>query len=323
MRHRYLDVLKGILIIFVVIGHGAFMKFPELHRIIYWFHIPVFFILNGYLTDWNKKSIGEFCRGKFQAYAIPYIAFSTFFILISPNKLMNIVRMLLGGNYNITWYSYPFWFINTLFISVCLYKVLYNTFGEGGRFSVAIISWILVHLFTKFGFRLSMPWGIEYSMIAIPYIEIGAIIRRLCSVENLKLNRGKRTALSIIGLTIFFIADGLLELDYELNIQAYIVQNIALDIIVPLFFFFFLIEVSVIFSRWNIIELVLEKLGKASLVILFSHAAVMRISKELMPDMLEENQIALLSVVIALLIGSVLWCIFSKNYCMKKVFLGK
>ena len=47
VRKVEFDILKGILIIFVVIGHTN-LKIPYFD--IFWFHMPAFFMVSGYLT---------------------------------------------------------------------------------------------------------------------------------------------------------------------------------------------------------------------------------------------------------------------------------
>ena len=48
-----INILKGILIITVVIGHSN----PQLKisNIIYWFHMPAFFMISGYLFNKEKS----------------------------------------------------------------------------------------------------------------------------------------------------------------------------------------------------------------------------------------------------------------------------
>lgn len=52
-REDWIDVLKGIMIIFVVIGHSWF----PYSQYIYWFHMPVFFMISGYLFKPQKTTI--------------------------------------------------------------------------------------------------------------------------------------------------------------------------------------------------------------------------------------------------------------------------
>lgn len=46
-RKPEFDILKGILIIFVVIGHSS-IHIPYIN--FFWFHMPAFFMITGYLT---------------------------------------------------------------------------------------------------------------------------------------------------------------------------------------------------------------------------------------------------------------------------------
>ena len=78
-RHRieYLDIAKGILIFLVVLGH----LMPEeeiLHIWIYSFHIPAFFIIDGFLLNYRQFENKEFKtivhRG-IKHLIIPYIIY--------------------------------------------------------------------------------------------------------------------------------------------------------------------------------------------------------------------------------------------------------
>ena len=52
-RNIELDILKGIMIIFVVIGHTN-IAIPFMD--VYWFHMRAFFLISGYLAK-NKGSV--------------------------------------------------------------------------------------------------------------------------------------------------------------------------------------------------------------------------------------------------------------------------
>lgn len=47
VRKPEFDILKGLLIVTVVMGHTSF-KIPLIDA--YWFHMPAFFMITGYLT---------------------------------------------------------------------------------------------------------------------------------------------------------------------------------------------------------------------------------------------------------------------------------
>lgn len=51
VRNKKLDMVKGILILLVVLGHG---KEGIIHDIIFLFHMPLFLILSGFFLSREK-----------------------------------------------------------------------------------------------------------------------------------------------------------------------------------------------------------------------------------------------------------------------------
>lgn len=126
------DILKGILIVLVVIGH-AIVSDTALHKVIFWFHMPAFFMITGYLTTrWNnsRKTIIR----RIKRLVVPYFSYSVLlFCLFHPEPLVkNIARVLYAGHMNITTYSYPFWFVNAMFVALCLHSFLLTKVNKGG-----------------------------------------------------------------------------------------------------------------------------------------------------------------------------------------------
>lgn len=117
IRRIEFDILKGILIVFVVIGHSQIST--ELHRIIYWFHMPAFFLVNGYLSN-NYTLNWDNIITKFKRLIIPYLSFSVvLYIIFQPEPIWkNFLRVILGGSINTTSYSYP------TSLSICIAVIL-------------------------------------------------------------------------------------------------------------------------------------------------------------------------------------------------------
>lgn len=124
-RLREFDILKGLLIICVVIGHTV--KTPYIN--VFWFHVPAFFLIAGYFAkipannpltnkeQWRKWA----CR-----FIVPYLSWSTIlYCQFRPEGILkNLVRTLYGGLNNVTLYSYPFWFVNALLLSTVFFSSL-------------------------------------------------------------------------------------------------------------------------------------------------------------------------------------------------------
>ena len=65
------NIIKGILILLIVLGHNHFF----LSGYISTFHVPIFFMISGYLFS-NKKGYKQFIKSKFDSLIKPYFFFS-------------------------------------------------------------------------------------------------------------------------------------------------------------------------------------------------------------------------------------------------------
>lgn len=57
----WIDIFKGILIIFMVIGHSTTWG----SSYIYAFHMPAFFFISGYTTNYDKYDFISYFKHKF------------------------------------------------------------------------------------------------------------------------------------------------------------------------------------------------------------------------------------------------------------------
>ncbi|MSS10114.1 acyltransferase family protein [Clostridium sp. WB02_MRS01] len=122
-RIGYIDVCKGIAIILVIVGH-TIQSDTYLHRLIYSFHIPVFFFISGMFLNLCKYQIGDirftiFAR-KNLVLIFTYVFYSCLFLLFDfvriifigyPIKkiILNFWLFFTTSGINVLW------FISTLF----------------------------------------------------------------------------------------------------------------------------------------------------------------------------------------------------------------
>ena len=69
-RIQWIDIAKGIGIILVIIGHVSINA--NINDFIYSFHMPLFFIISGFLYKPKKN----FVKNKVRSILIPYFVFS-------------------------------------------------------------------------------------------------------------------------------------------------------------------------------------------------------------------------------------------------------
>ena len=98
-RLIHIDIAKGILIIFVIMGHTDFGESLNImHKLILWFHMPAFFIISGLFFENSNQSLTNNLYKKYvQRYVVPYFSWCILGYFIFPFEPIykNIVRILL------------------------------------------------------------------------------------------------------------------------------------------------------------------------------------------------------------------------------------
>lgn len=121
-RIDYLDIAKGIGILFVVLGHNHIkQEYPIVYQVVYSFHMPFFFLLSGMFFK-QEYSFLELVQRRFNSLLKPFIAYlvivysaSIFFTKIDlPTILGRIPKALYAGPNTLEWV--PLWFLPHLFL---------------------------------------------------------------------------------------------------------------------------------------------------------------------------------------------------------------
>ena len=106
-RIEYLDIAKGIGILLVVLGHNDFEVISVfVQRLIYSFHMPLFFFLSGYFLN-AAIPFFEFVKKRFNSLLKPYLftIFLIYFTSVSFEKMgfntaiQRTIKSLYGSGY--------------------------------------------------------------------------------------------------------------------------------------------------------------------------------------------------------------------------------
>lgn len=98
-RIEWIDIVKGIGILLMVIGHAGVSS--QIKVWIYGFHMPLFFILAGYLYSmfdnerYGKLGFAYMLRRKTEAYLIPYMVL--FFANLFIQTMLELLKNQGGG----------------------------------------------------------------------------------------------------------------------------------------------------------------------------------------------------------------------------------
>lgn len=124
-RIKLIDVLKGILIILVVYAH---YKENTAHYIIFLFHMPLFFMISGFLLTREKAVSVSYISRKVKFLSLPYFCY---FVLEWLSKrdfsFVSFGRLLWGGR-SISWGVY--WYITCLIAALFIFCFLLRNFSD-------------------------------------------------------------------------------------------------------------------------------------------------------------------------------------------------
>lgn len=179
-RIEYIDIARGIGILLVVMGHNDFaVVSPFVYKVIYSFHMPLFFFLSGYFLN-PAVDFWTFFKKRFNSLLKPFFftIFLIYFFSISFEKMSfqtaigRIIKSLYGTGYYLDWVQ--LWFLPHLFV-VSLYAYLF--YKTAGRINNRIVRWLIllatlmiasIYLLSFYPFPLSML-GKEYELFGLPF----------------------------------------------------------------------------------------------------------------------------------------------------------
>lgn len=134
----HVDYAKAIGILLVVLGHVNLVipksdhTFYSLVRIIYSFHMPLFFVITGFLLGYKdsiskKDAVPALKAGRlFVRLMVPYFIYSAIYILVSYYRYGNADDHI-GAMITATWTTMgnaPLWFLATLFFARLVFHFL-------------------------------------------------------------------------------------------------------------------------------------------------------------------------------------------------------
>ena len=213
-RDNAIDIAKGIGILLVIVGHtGGLPADTYIHHFIYSFHMPLFFILGGFL--FKPSNIVTHVRKDAKRLLLPYV-FSVFLLTlwfvilgIKYDNYGMVWRTLQtglfgSGQYHASpiWGNYPtigmIWFLLAMFWC----RVTYNMIAKLPKLHKYLLGAVIAMAATMIdNFIINLPLGILTGLSAIVFYMLGNALN-----ENLAWVHKKHTIFSVVGIVCWLIA---------------------------------------------------------------------------------------------------------------------
>lgn len=205
-RILWIDIARGIAMLSVIVGHTLNVN-GSIDRAIYLFHMPIFFILSGYLYRVEPLNISV----KKETYNVllPYLGTSLILIIMYPITYMShmifqyryksfldvILSIIFGSGMPVKIFGKEtsilpigaIWFLLAFFIAELIFKYFIKMSKKNG-WSVCT-ECLMMSLVVIIGITVSkyvtLPWSINSALIATIFIYVGYLMKKERVLENI------------------------------------------------------------------------------------------------------------------------------------------
>ncbi len=190
LKEQWIDNAKVIGIGLVVLGHTQLTPFNK--NFIYSFHIPLFFLLSGYVhkTAINskyviKKNISRLLLPYFYFYLISlafnYIIEIKHHAFTAHSTFRFIMGLFAGVGYSTNFsdsVNHPLWFLVALFVVRIIYVLLEKLF-KNNLYFIALTICILLSgvIFLKLN-NVDLLFSIDSAILALPFYFFGVLMKK-------------------------------------------------------------------------------------------------------------------------------------------------
>ena len=216
-RETWIDFLRGVGIILVMLGHC----WPPFRKQIYGFHMPLFFLLSGYLFyHYEKLCFKDLVKKLATRLLIPYYVLCSIGLIIETmmrfiaHMPLELPRLIVGcfllsrGEWMAL--NEPLWFLTGLFSTNILYWFITKIKGYW-KIPVICGCTILSYCMGYFNFP-KLPWNIDVAMMSVAFMAMGDFLYKKRSILDSKMKERKFRTFTLVAVLIFM---GLISIHFN------------------------------------------------------------------------------------------------------------
>jgi len=302
-RKYWIDIAKGIGIVFVMLGHTFIGK--TITGYTYVFNLPTFIFVSGYLFNFKKyTNFKHFFTTRAKSILIPYIGLSIISIvfykfyfnmpLYDYKTIGNMAIVFLTGIRNQIFYNIPLWFLPTLFfieIAFYLIRKINNKYLE-----IALIILLSSFFVLKWNtlYNPKLFWTIDTGLFYLLFFALGYYIRN--EIFKLKLSKITQNLLFVLALiinTLPIYAKSIYE--YIFKSSTGVIYYIALTL-TALIGIYVVIKISQMLKRNRILEFI----GRNSITFFGLHVLIYWILNKVIKMQINEILLSIIYVVLSI-----------------------
>jgi fucose 4-O-acetylase-like acetyltransferase len=282
-RVDYIDIAKGIGIVLVVMGHNDFeLISPFVHKLIYSFHMPMFFFMSGIFFK-PDLPFWLFVQQRFKKVLKPFLFILLFlyFTTISFSKVSlleasrRLIKAMYANGHYLDWVQ--LWFLPHLFaVSLFAYFFIYAV-RRTGLFRLRWMILMVLYVIGVLSIKLFSPFKIsllskDFELYGLPFSLDIVLVSGFFFLLAYELNQKRYSSLLESPLTLFVAGLTLIFLVWyfpakiDFNIRQF--DSLPINTIEAILGILLMLALSKQLERVDWLSAVFRYIGQASLVIL-------------------------------------------------------
>lgn len=276
-RIEWIDIMKGIGIVLVVIGHVVSVSVEEdryIFQTIYLFHMPLFFYISGY--TYKKSDIKVYTIKKTYQLLIPYFSLLILFLPVSiyifphetdiftSNTISESLIKYFAGRTILNRVTGVLWFLPVLYFTSVVYNIICKFFSFTLT-NIIVIVFLILSYYNSLYYSSSYIWLPLYFhliLATIPFFHIGHLFNKY----SIKIN------IYILGILLLIPILGIIYSPNNINNIVDCFYGIPIfTFICSIIMIIFVQNLSILISRLKVFTSFFSLLGRASLIIMAFH----------------------------------------------------
>ena len=322
-RIVYLDIVRALGIIFMIGGHVGLGSGFDVF--IHSFHMPLFFVISGYLfkqVDRKSFPVFRFIFHKARYILLPYFVFGISvllflvlekYIFFKTLDFSPVLYFFWDNSHNGMYIVGAFWFLTALFWTESLFGLIYKYLNN-------LLIFIFVLLIVIFGFlnkvflHIVIPFSFAQGCVGLGFYYVGFMIqKKKISIKKI-IDKHKKTTLLFVFM-VFLMSCYLLVSNGKVNMREEEYGNVFI-------FFFVAISISCIliyfirliskFIKNSYIEYFLSQIGCRSIIYLCFNQSIIMVLDIIFEKFsiiicIEKALQLLLSIILLYILASLIW----------------